>query len=143
MSLLVKKWLGQRVLQSNTSVQQTYGECDICPSEESASGSMVEEPDVPNGSIVEEPEVQNATIGQNSEGDNGQELSLDRCDTKSGGFWKAGARFSGVDETTGQFVSGKIIEPVRQEAETETAITFKGMMAGEGGSIFDTSKVSL
>ena len=63
--------------QSNTSEQQTSGECDICPSEESASGS-----------IVEEPEVQNATIGQNSDGDNGQELSLDRCDTKSGGFWK-------------------------------------------------------
>ena len=85
--------------QSNTSVQQTYGECDSCPSEERASGS-----------IVEEPEVQSTTVGQNSDSDNGEELSRDMGDTKSGGFWKAGARFSGVDETTGQFVSGKIID---------------------------------
>ena len=76
----------------------------------SASGFIVEEPDVPRGSIVEEPEVQSAIVGQNSDSDNGEELSQDRCDTKSGGFWKAGARFSGVDETTGQFVSGKIID---------------------------------
>ena len=57
-----------------------------------------------NTEACEELETENSVSSQTQE-----EPSRNNSVTKSGNFWKPGSRFSGVDEVTGECVSGKIL----------------------------------
>ena len=86
--------------RSETLVDPVISDSDTYPSEGVLSESTAEI----NTEACEELETENSVSSQTQE-----EPSRNNSVTKSGNFWKPGSRFSGVDEVTGECVSGKII----------------------------------
>ena len=87
-------------ITEETPIDPVISVCDTYPSEGVVSESTAET----NTEVCEEVESENSVSSQTQE-----EPVQSNSVTKSGNFWKPGSRFSGVDEITGECVSGKII----------------------------------